>query len=130
LLQTFDLKRDDAQLLLETIATAKAPLGQPSGSRARHVLRAAEDYKRVNVRERSGAPVLVWESGDSVRFSELIRFLKVTGKFEAFARNAIGRLAASGKPLAGTPQVGINPDSPHSIDAAQALLDATRVQWG
>lgn len=130
LLQTFDLKRDDAQLLLETIATAKAPQRRPSGSQPPYVQRAAEAHKRVNVRERSGAQVMVWESGDSVRFSELIRFLKVTGKFEAFAQNAIGRMAAAGNPLAASSQAGTDPDPQLSIEAAQSLLDATRVQWG
>ena len=56
LLQTFDLKRDDAQLLLETIAAARAPLQQPAGPPLPHLVRAAEGYRRVKVREQSDAP--------------------------------------------------------------------------
>jgi ribosomal protein S12 methylthiotransferase accessory factor len=130
LLQTFDLKRDDAQLLLETVSTAKAPQPHPSGTRAPYVHRAAEKHKRVNVREPSEAPVTVWESGDSVSFSELVRFLKVTGKFETFARNVIGRMAAAGTPLAGASQAGTNDELVHLTTAAQSLLDGTRAQWG
>jgi ribosomal protein S12 methylthiotransferase accessory factor len=130
LLQTFDLKRDDAQLLLEIISTAKAPPPRPVVARVPYVMRTADDYQRVKVHEHSGAPVMVWESGDSLKFSELVLFLKVTGKFEAVARNAIARFAAAGTPLVASSRVGSNGDRSYATESAQALLDATRVQWG
>jgi ribosomal protein S12 methylthiotransferase accessory factor len=130
LLKTFDLKRDDAQLLLETISTVKAPPSNPPSPRIQSVHRSAEKHKRVNVRELSTAPVMVWESGDSVSFSDLIRFLKVTGKFEALARNAIGRMAAAGGPLIPSIQAGTGVAPEHLTNVAQTLLDGTRAQWG
>src|SRR5262249_14708161 len=56
-------------------------------------------------------------------FSELVRFLQVTGAFEAFARNALARLAIAGAPL---PWLR----APGGADDAQSLLDCTRTQWG
>jgi ribosomal protein S12 methylthiotransferase accessory factor len=129
LLRNFDLKRDDAQLLLETLSTAK-PLSQPTGPRQPYVQRASEQYKRVKLREDSLAPVMIWESGDSVQFSDLTRFLKVTGTFETYARNAIGRMAAAGASLDPSAPPGIANELRHIATASQSLLDGIRAQWG
>ena len=100
LLRKFDLKRDDAQFLLETVALVKtSPVMVANSSAVEPVSDGIAPETRVRDREDSDARVLVWESGESLDFKELVRFLKVTGTFETFARNALGRLAVAGSPL-------------------------------
>jgi len=123
LLRNFDLKREDAQFLLETLVPLKptamkgATIPAPS---------ANAEEKRVQATEPSDAPVLIWESGDSVEFGALVQFLKMTGSFEQFARNAIGRFAVGGTPIRS--RSGATP--PDDRSTAQSLLDATRLVWG
>ena len=132
LLRNFDLKREDAQLLLETISVAKRPVpicSSPSATGTWDGVVTSE--RRVRDREAGDAPVMVWESGDSVHFSDLVGFLKVTGRFEPFARNAVGRLALLGKPLSksSTGVTGAGLEGP-AAGAAQSLLDSSRARWG
>lgn len=123
LLQTFDLKRDDARTMLEHIA-AQDPAAtippQLAASDSTLPFNKARDF------ESQWAPILIWESGDKVAFPELIAFLKITGKFERHAREALSRV----DPL---------PFSDATIDAdellrteleAQSLLDRGRRHWG
>jgi ribosomal protein S12 methylthiotransferase accessory factor len=131
LLRNFDLKGEDAQFLLETIAAAdvpefddsQAPTVEPTdapvalGSRARD-------------REHGAAPLLIWESGDCVEFAALVRFLKVTGTFETFARNALARMMAGAALSPAAAQAAVFPAREKVGEDAQALLDATRMQWG
>ena len=63
-------------------------------------------------------------------FLGLVRFLKVTGEFESYARNAIGRMAAAGTPLTASSQLETDTSQEHRTNAAQLLLDSTRAQWG
>lgn len=70
LLRTIDLKRDDAQCLLETIVELKpsrdlprSPVAEPGDERI------AADI-RVHDRESAEAAIMVWESGDCVDFGE------------------------------------------------------------
>ena len=124
LLCNFDLKREDAQLLLETMAplepteTTEAVAVAASG--------AEGEEKGVQATEPIDAPVLIWESGDSVEFAGLVQFLKMTGSFDRFARNVIGRFAIGGTPIRGRSSAAPVDNG----DAAQALLDATRLVWG
>lgn len=123
LLETFDLKADDAQLLVETIASEHRGHDGSADGTAR---RTTKIIPHARMREPATAPVLVWESGDRVDFDELVRFLKATGRFERFARSVLGRMAASGSPLPATADV--RPSAPTT--SAQALLDGVRAQWG
>lgn len=129
LLRNFDVKRDDAQFLLETLAQLDAPPSvTPSLAPAEAVTRAAEP--RVQATEDSDAPILIWESGDSLKLKDLLRFLKMTGAYDQVIRNAVGRFAIAGTPLrAGSPG-SIRTGSNDEVDAAQSLLDATRLVWG
>jgi len=131
LLRNFNLKREDAQLLLETIRLAKPSATVLAGPSIERPLNGsvARD-QRAQDRESTEARVMVWESGDSAEFSELVRFLKVTGKFEVFARNALGRLAVAGSRLRTGSPAASQADLDEPVHAAQSLLDATRVQWG
>jgi ribosomal protein S12 methylthiotransferase accessory factor len=123
LLKRFDLKADDALLLLETIAQAE-PKATSVASNRRNV---GPTYARVHARESTSAPILVWESGDKIQFDDLVRFLKMTGAFERYAARAITRHAAG--------DCELRPAAPpltdtESVQAAQRLLDLTRAQWG
>ncbi|MEA2465868.1 MAG: ribosomal protein methylthiotransferase accessory factor, partial [Acidobacteriota bacterium] len=126
--RNFDLKRDDAQFLLETVAQARqSPVAVPDPPLSEREEGAITPEKRVLDREDSNAGVMIWESGDSVAFEELVRFLKITGAFEQFARNALARMA-----IAGT-QLRRNTAATVSIEGggnAQSLLDSARLQWG
>ncbi|HWF90080.1 MAG TPA: YcaO-like family protein, partial [Pyrinomonadaceae bacterium] len=98
LLNSFDLKRDDARLLLERIANAAHSGSKKSSSGKRVETRPdygpADDFARVKVANQTGidAPVLIWEMGDAIPFSELVLFLKLTGRFDYHARNVLTRL--------------------------------------
>ncbi len=129
LLKSFDLKRDDAQLLLETIRSAKAPSSAPPDRSSTYVPRAPDQHVRVNSRESATSSVLVWESGDEVAFEDLVRFLKITGAFDGAARRAIARMAIAGTPLMGNPP-SAHESSPGQGASAQSLLDGTRARWG
>jgi ribosomal protein S12 methylthiotransferase accessory factor len=131
LLRHFDLKREDAQFLLETLAlhriegsSATTSTPAPSGTSG-----AGAD-RRARPTEPSDAPVLIWESGDSVQFDDLIRFLKLTGAFERFAADVLGRAAVAGRPMRMTAAGPIADDSGDEASAAQYLLDSTRLVWG
>ncbi len=123
LLKTFDLKRDDAQLLLETLASAAPAVGGDPPPRPQ---RRRQAHARAKPSEPATARLSVWESGDSAEFEDLVRFLKVTGAFEPFARRAIGRMAAGNTPL--RPSVAVA--ATDLREPAQALLDGVRTQWG
>ncbi|WP_133056430.1 YcaO-like family protein [Mycobacterium decipiens] len=123
LLKRFDLKADDALLLLETIAHTE-PRPTTTGD-ARPTNTPA--YARVNAHESSSASILIWESGDRIQFEDLVRFLKVAGAFERYAARAISSRAAAGCPLRIPAPL---PTRAQSIEAAQKTLDLTRFQWG
>lgn len=131
LLRNFDLKRDDAQFLLETIAQVKPPsAGAGRGPVAEPLDGTITPDKRVLDRENAAAGVLIWESGDSVSFAELVRFLQITGAFEPFTRNALARMSLAGTPLRKSPAAAAHSNGDGGGNAAQSLLDATRLQWG
>ena len=115
LLNSFDLKRDDARLLLERIAnsspahTSKTPGirgGKPIETRPDYG--PADDFGHVRVSNQTGAdaPVLIWEMGDAVPFTELVQFLKLTGRFAVHARNVVARLALQQQLSAAQTNVG------------------------
>jgi len=100
LLNSFDLKRDDARLLLERIANTSHRnfKNTSSGNRDEPLERRpdygpADDFGRVRVANQTGAeaPVLIWEMGDAIPFAELVLFLKLTGRFDLHARNVLTR---------------------------------------
>jgi ribosomal protein S12 methylthiotransferase accessory factor len=126
LLTSFDLKRDDAYLLLETMAGLDPPLGThrvavPIKNREL----AGPGHDRVLERESPDAEILVWEYGDRIALSDLIRFLKVTGHFEDIARRVLGRFAAADASLA-----SVDCASTQAAPDEQQLLDWVRVTWG
>jgi ribosomal protein S12 methylthiotransferase accessory factor len=101
LLKSFDLKRDDARLLLERLANIVQNSANTAAPRHQSPsVQSAPDYGpgdhladvKVPGEMDAAAPVLIWETGDAIPFMELVLFLKLTGKFLVFARNAIARL--------------------------------------
>ena len=130
LLRNFNLKRDDAHFLLETIAEAIQRAETAPRSVAEPVIAEVMEETRVRDQEHSNADVLIWETGDCVQFSELVQFLKVTGMFEKVARNALGRFAMAGLPLRPPSQPNNEANSEDTLNTPQSLLDFARIQWG
>lgn len=127
LLETFDLKRDDARSMLEQIALASRSDQPRPPATAAAAAPAAPGHAKVRDHESSQAPLLIWESGDMVPFPELLLFLKMTGKFERYARAALARV----DPLL-TPGSGCQGEYEflQIEQEAQSLLDRARHQWG
>jgi ribosomal protein S12 methylthiotransferase accessory factor len=131
LLRQFDLKREDAQLLLEYVAAGQVP--EATRVEAGDLVVAdppSYPSPKARDRESADAPLHIWESGDTVSFAELVEFLKVTGQFDAAARAALLRLTAGGTRLWVAPDAlarGVRGDA---SEPAQALLDFVRLQWG
>ena len=129
LLRNFNLKRDDAHFLLETIAEATSRVDATPRSVAEPALVEAIEEIRANDQEHSNADILIWETGDRVHFSEIVQFLKVTGMFEKVARNALGRFALAGLPLRPS-YLPNDADSEDTLNTPQSLMDFARIQWG
>ncbi len=128
LLRNFDLKRDDAQFLLETLADLKEYPDKISVSDTK-IEETPIAHSRVNTIEDTDAPIMIWESGDVAKLTELISFLKVTGAYEDFALKAIGRFAMAGTPLR-SGMTKSSYDSEDELNRTQGMLDATRLVWG
>lgn len=127
LLRRFDLKREDAQLLLEYVAAGQVPEAVRVET-GELVVADVPVYPTTRVRDREAvdAPLHVWESGDAVSFADLVQFLKVTGRFDALARDVLLRLTAGGGRLSVSPDAVAD----GARDPAQSLLDFVRLQWG
>jgi ribosomal protein S12 methylthiotransferase accessory factor len=123
LLENFDIKQEDAQLLLETIASDLRLSGSVQRREQRPV-RLDARMARARMHEGSEANITVWEYGDRIGFKDLVRFLKMTGAFRYFATRAVARLAVLG--------AAIHDSSPtrESRDTIQSLLDIKRREWG
>jgi len=126
LLRGYNLKREDAQSLIEAVAHA-APALRSSAEETEPMSwsEAIGPERLVRTSEASDAPVLIWESGDRLAFEEILDFLKLTGRFEPAARKTVARFA-----LAGAPLRAARPGDEAQPEAAQWLLDATRLIWG
>lgn len=106
MLRGFDLKREDARLLLERLHDHVA-IKQASTVPAGLGVQSRPDYgppdqfgsARAAQHGRPDAPVLIWEIGGVVDFAELLLFLKLTGDFTAYAQRALFRFLALGGSL-------------------------------
>lgn len=127
MLRQHDLKREDAHTLLERLAQVVAGGWQPPTEtyvpEETPDYGAADDFGKVRAAdELSGdSPVLIWETGDSIGFKELVWFLQMTGRFEEYAHNALARFAMEGNEF---DEVEI------AEDAAQDIFTATCRVWG
>jgi ribosomal protein S12 methylthiotransferase accessory factor len=125
LFKSFDLKRDDAQLLLETLSVYRP---RPSAPEVKANIETTADYDqpqyRVRGREAPEAELIVWEYGDQLSLVDLIQFLKITGRFESVARAVLGRFSVAGVLTEAA-------DSPVVDETdSQSILDFTRMVWG
>ncbi len=109
MLRRYDLKRDDAHTLLEHLGQLIAS-GFPGADEA--ALSAADagpakpkpdygvadnfDEVEAAAELAADAPVMIWETGDEVEFSQLVLFLQMTNRFERYAKNALARYAMDG----------------------------------
>lgn len=127
-LKSFDLKREDAVTLLErldelgesTYWNRKFHTDEQDGEHGDKL-----DRLRAKQRTRADASLRVWEYGEQVDFRLLLRFLAVTGKFDAYARRAVLRFLLDGG------SVGAGKRRPRApVPDAQALLETTWSEWG
>jgi ribosomal protein S12 methylthiotransferase accessory factor len=126
-LSQINLKRTDARALLLAIrgfvpsAAARlapeASSGTPHDEHYDHLeeVQLAEQYS-------ADAPFLIWETGDSVDFQDLILFMQMTGAFESYARDAVARFVLQGNDL--------DVECSVAETAAGDLLDAIARRWG
>lgn len=112
LLKSIDVKADDARLLLERIAHDEASHRLGALAEGEHVdgdrrdaspwrdtdygYRVSEAKVSVPREFSEDAPVFVWETGDSLRFSSLVTFLKLTGAFSYYMDRALARVLWTG----------------------------------
>lgn len=95
MLQSHDLKRDDAISLLEQLARLDLPPNrEPAPATPDATPPAKHDAPPSEL-----APVLFWEFGYSIPFDELVLFMKLTGTFASHARNAVARFLLEGNQL-------------------------------
>jgi ribosomal protein S12 methylthiotransferase accessory factor len=116
MLQRFDLKRDDAVTLLESLATRRMARVQPARARPSAPARARRAAPR-------GSDIYLWEYGESVPFDTLLAFTHVMGTFPGYARNAAARLLLSGGTLRSTHTPDVD-----AADLNRRVVDL-RVQW-
>ena len=110
MLETHDLKREDALAVLEAIDRHLAL--PPSAPPAAPVPEARP--APIGAFEAADEDVLVWESGDRVTDDELSAFLVFTGRLDRYARSAV----ADG------------PGGEVSAAEAQAVFDDAARRWG
>jgi ribosomal protein S12 methylthiotransferase accessory factor len=133
MLEAIDLKRQDAQVVLEALeCRAKQALeprpstaGRDAGRPDRDILGPASVHRSVEGADEaaSAGDILIWESGDRATMSELIDFLRFTGRLERHARDAAARLALGGN--------GIQVEhEAQSSGAAQVLFNQAARRWG
>lgn len=130
LLRSFDLKREDAHLLLERIAEHRRN-GTSGGWTPLPAVRERDDNDvestaQAPERAPADAPLLVWEYGDAIAFGDLVRFLKLTGRFGEYARNVLARHAIAGNPV----QTELPAEVAAALPTAQSLFDRHRGDWG
>jgi ribosomal protein S12 methylthiotransferase accessory factor len=135
MLQGQNLKREDAQLLLEAlpaVCAARQAAG-PSTSSAAPLYETTEyedHLSRVQLQARMppDADVLIWEYGDTLRFDELVRFLKLTGEFLSHAHAAVTRFLLQGNTL--KPPRGRVKTLRQHLPYRQHLLQQVFSDWG
>ncbi len=131
LLESHDLKRNDAIVLLDTIhafaqSERVAPRRQPTTLASPDTERKKTDRSRAH--ERPDAPVYLWDFGQAVELDELLDFLRLTGRFCSVARRALARFSIAGGHL----DLGLLPEC-SDADKANALnqrFAELRADWG
>ncbi|MEY4581003.1 MAG: hypothetical protein RL701_5706 [Pseudomonadota bacterium] len=130
LLQSHNLKREDAKLLIEQLPEfRKRALEAPASSAQSPLYEISEhrdhlSERRSRARLPADAEVLVWEYGDAIAFRDLVRFLKLTGAFTTHARAAVARYLLQGNSL----EIAMA-QATESSTRQQALLEVMS-QWG
>lgn len=119
MLEAHDLKRIDAQAVLEAVGRRLRRAGGSDGVGASAIRSPAFDDPDVTGGPAAGE-VLVWESGDHVTHDDLLAFLCFTGRLEAVATKALMR--TGGLPLGDSDRT--------TPEAAQAVLEEAAARWG
>lgn len=124
LLEASDLKRQDAQVVLETaeqVLCGVLPAPTARRSVAASAATGSEEPAVALDGDRDGA--LIWESGDRATIRELIEFLGYLGRLEPHARAALARFALEGNPVELDGGVLAH-------DTAQQQLQRAADRWG
>jgi ribosomal protein S12 methylthiotransferase accessory factor len=127
MLRSHDLKREDAITLLEQLKQLTETAAQ-SPNRSTSVgapERNAAAQRTLPDQIAYDAPVFFWEFGDRLELSSLVQFLKVTGAFPHYARNAVARFLLEGERLAAPRRIG----GPPLREAVRSRAGALRIQW-
>ena len=106
LLRRFDVKAEDARVLLDHLASeAKGPRSAEDhsaraqgGSGRRLVHRSSAPSLSLERPPEADGEILIWETGDRVEMNDLLEFLKVTGQFLPYAFNVLLRRLMVGSP--------------------------------
>jgi ribosomal protein S12 methylthiotransferase accessory factor len=128
LLRNFDLKREDAQFLLEMLSNLKVPISDVNSATGRSI--SQEVLINAISNDKKEGDILIWESGDIINRNDLVRFLHMTGRFECVVRNTLARFAIAGTPLRSNISGTKSNGSVSGYTDAQNLLDVTRLIWG
>lgn len=126
MLAQIDLKREDAHTLLETLASVVeqgwAPPAAGAAVEERPDYGAPDRFHEIHAAATlpADAPVSIWETGDRVAFLDLVFFLRMTGKLDEHARNALARFVMDGNEL----------DPAEAEDDAQAMFSYMCTCWG
>ncbi|WP_394825906.1 YcaO-like family protein [Pendulispora albinea] len=125
-LRSIDLKREDAQTLLERLLELGADPHWDRGyaTRERHdEHRDHFESARVSTTAPADAALFVWEFGEPIQWAELVTFLAVTGKLDLHARRVFAR-ARIDEPTDVHPRGGLQ------LQSVQELFGATMTEWG
>jgi ribosomal protein S12 methylthiotransferase accessory factor len=130
LLRGFDLKREDAQALVETLVGTRHVEYRVSSAQTSTEGEGLFSHPRVQRTVDHDSDILIWESGDRIKFSDLLHFLMFTGRFDQVVRNVVSRLSVSGMlhRVDGAPL--LHNESAYRASDGQLILDATRLMWG
>ncbi|WP_394845122.1 YcaO-like family protein [Pendulispora brunnea] len=125
-LRSIDLKREDAQTLLELLPELEAA---PHWERVLRTNQRHDDYDdhfasvRVAISSAADAPLTVWEFGEKIEWSDLLKFLAVTGKFDRHARQVLARGAWTGLE-------SLAPARDTQVPSVQELFVMAAEEWG
>lgn len=146
MLSSYDLKREDAVTLLEEVSRRVAFADDVRGAARSEPFNATTQDETITQDGRTStapktedhsdpytvgphfsaeAPILLWEYGPGVPFSEVVRFLALSGELSHHARSAVARFALAGNEL----DLQIS-DGPSVGEVSRRIFDRLAAQWG
>ncbi|HWL86056.1 MAG TPA: YcaO-like family protein [Polyangiaceae bacterium] len=125
ILRSFDLKREDAQTLLERLTD----LGSDTRWSRPYLTNETEDPSRdhdesdpFRMNEAADAPLCIWEFGEQISWNDLFVFLGATGRLDAHVRRVFARMRLDDRN-----QTEMQDESP--LPSVQELFRTTMSEW-